>query len=186
MPVRWSEPIGIKVLLAEEVKMKKRHMIVSLIIFGLLFFVSAVLDHAVAGEKIKHHGPGVSTKWQQIEVGDEEGHVIAISETKQIYFDEKNGERFVSVASNVFDINLKTGQGNIKGYGISTYSNGDKTYRTHEGKPVGKGHWKGTWAFTKGTGKYEGVVGGGSWESKSLSPGMFYYDIEGEMKLKTQ
>ena len=154
---------------------------VILFVFGI-----AMLDCAVAGEKIKLHGTGVGTKWQQMEVGDEEGHVIAISESKQVYFNENTGEKFVSVSLSTFDLNLKTGQGSLKGYGVSTYANGDKSFRTQEGKPVGKGLWKGTWAFTKGTGKYEGVKGGGTWESNSLAPQISYYEVEGEMELQGQ
>ena len=154
---------------------------VALFIFGI-----AMLDCAVAGEKIKLHGTAVTTKWQQMEVGDEEGHVVAIGEAKQVYFNENNGEKFVSITHNTYDINLKTGQGTVKGYGENTYPNGDKTFRTHEGGPVGKGHWKGTFVFTKGTGKYEGVKGGGTWESKYLAPEISYLDIESEMELQSQ
>ena len=154
---------------------------VILFVFGI-----AMIDCAVAGEKIKLHGTGVTTKWQQMEVGDEEGHVIAINESKQVYFNENTGEKFVSVTHSTFDINLKTGQGNLKGYGVSTYANGDTNFRTHEGKPVGKGHWKGTWTLIKGTGKYEGAKGGGTWESKSLAPRIYYYEVESEIEFSGQ
>ena len=147
----------------------------------------AMIDCAVAGEKIKVTAAGVTTKWQQMEVSDEEGHVIAIGESKAVYFDEKTGERHhVGIGYNTYDINLKTGQGTLEGYGVSIYPNGDKAFRTQEGKPVGKGHWKGTWTFTKGTGKYEGVKGGGTWETKSIGPGISHYNVDGEMELKSQ
>ena len=154
---------------------------VVLFVFGI-----TMLNCAVAGEKQKFTGTGVGTKWEQMEVGDEEGHVIAISESKAVYVFEKTGEKFVSISRNTFDINLKTGQGTLKGYGVSTYANGDTSFRTHEGKPVGKGHWKGTWIITKGTGKYEGAKGGGTWESKSLAPGISYYEIESEIEFAGQ
>ena len=163
-----------------------RSKLVTVITVVLFVFGVAMIDCAVAGEKIKAHGTSVTTKWHQIEVGDEEGHVIAVSEGKQVYFNENTGEKFVSVTQSTFDINLKTGQGTSKGFGVSTYPNGDKSFRTHEGKPVGKGLWKGTWAFTKGTGKYEGVKGGGTWESNSLAPQISYTEVEGEMELKSQ
>ena len=150
---------------------------VVLFVFGI-----TMLDCAVAGEKIKFNGTIVTTKWQQMEVGDEEGHVIAIMESKQVYFDEKTGEKMTSIAKNIVDMNIKTGQGTIKGYGVTNYPNGDKTFRTHEGKPVGKGHWKGTWAFTGGTGKYKGVKGKGTWDQNSLAPQIDYIEIEGEME----
>jgi hypothetical protein len=106
---------------------------------------------------MKWHGASYTTNWQQIEVGDEEGHFLGVGESKQIYFNEKTGEKSISASKNLFDINLKTGQGNVTGYGVSTFPNGDKIVRTHEGKPVGKGHWRGTRTYIKGTGKYEGI-----------------------------
>ena len=151
-------------------------------VFGL-----AMIDCAVAGEKIKAHGVSFVTNWNQIEVGDEEGHVIAIAEQKALYIDDITGEKTVDTSKNLMDINLKTGQGTLKGYGVETFPNGDKVFRVHEGKPVGKGHWKGTWSILKGTGKHEGVKGGGTWESYSMGQGQpSYIEVEGEMEMPGQ
>ena len=149
----------------------------------MLVFGIATIDCAVAAEKVKYHGTSVTTNWQQMEVGDEEGHVLATSEAKQIYINEKTGEKLVSICKNTMDINLKTGQGTLKGYGVSTFPNGDKIVRMHEGKPVGKGHWKGTYSYIKGTGKYEGVKGKGIWDSYSLAPQMSYMEVEGKVDM---
>jgi hypothetical protein len=86
----------------------------------------------------------------------------------------------------MMDINLKTGQGSLQGYGVGIDKDGDKSFRTHEGKPVGKGHWKGTWTIVKGTGKYEGTKGGGTWDSYSLTPKQSYVEVEGEMEMPGQ
>jgi len=56
----------------------------------------------------------------------------------------------------------------------------DLKFLKYEGKPVEKGHSKGTYTFIGGTGKFEGITGGGTWESKSLSPGVNYNEAEGE------
>ena len=56
----------------------------------------------------------------------------------------------------------------------------------HEGKAVGKDHWKGTYSYIKGTGKYEGVKGAGTWDSYSLAPQIYYYEVEGEMEIPGQ
>ena len=156
---------------------------VVMFVFGI-----ATIDCAVAGEKQKYksHGASYTVKWEQIEVGDEEGHVVAVTESKQIYFDELTGERWAGQAVSMIDINLKTGQGFVQGYGSVTDKDGDKQFRTHEGKPVGKGHWKGTWTSVGGTGKYEGVKGGGTWDSYSLGPRESYLEIEGEMEMPGQ
>ena len=132
---------------------------------------------------MKWHGATYTVKWEQIEVGDEEGHVVAVTESKQIYFDELTGERWAGQAVSMIDINLKTGQGFVQGYGSVTDKDGDKWFRTHEGKPVGKGHWKGTWSLVKGTGKHEGIKGGGTWDEYSLGPQESYLEIEGEFEI---
>ena len=147
----------------------------------------AIIDSAMAGEKMKWHGASWGTNWQQIEVGDEEGHVLAIAERKSIHINENTGERSTSDVKNHLDINLKTGQGNVKGYGVSTFPNGDKIVRTHEGKPVGKGHWRGTWKYIKGTGKYEGIKGSGTWDSYSMGRGQpSYLEVEGDVEMPAQ
>jgi hypothetical protein len=56
--------------------------------------------------------------------------------------------------------------------------------RVHEGKPAGKGHWKGTYYFTKGTGKFEGIKGGGTWDSYSMGQGHpSFLEIVGEQEI---
>ena len=121
-----------------------RSKLFTVITVVLFVFGIAMIDCAVAGEKVKAHGTGVSTKWQQMEVGDEEGHVIAISESKAVYFNEKTGEKETQIAKYTWDINFKTGQGTLKGYGVMTSSSGDKRFTISEGKIVGKGLFKGT------------------------------------------
>ncbi len=154
-----------------------------------VFFNEAVLgflSSTTAGEKVKMkwHGATYTVKWEQIEVGDEEGHVVAIYESKSIYINEITGEKTAGTSVNMMDINLKTGQGSVQGYGVSIDKDGDKSFRTHEGKPVGKGHWKGTWTIVKGTGKYEGIKGGGTWDEYSLGPQQqSYLEIEGEFEI---
>jgi hypothetical protein len=73
------------------------------------------------------------------------------------------------------------------GYAVETFPNGDKFIRMHEGKPVGKGHWKGTWSILKGTGKHKGGKGGGIWDSYSMGQGQpSYLEAEGEIEMPTQ
>jgi hypothetical protein len=146
-------------------------------------FTFALSTFVMAGEKIKAHGTSVATKSEMMEVGDVEGHVIMISESKQVYFNEITGEKFTSTGHNLMEGNMKTGAGWwVKGYGVSTYPNGDKSFRSVEGKPVGQGHWKGTWKVTGGTGKYKGATGGGTWDTKAQKPGIGYNEVEGEIE----
>jgi len=39
------------------------------------------------------------------------------------------------------------------------------------------------YSYIKGTGKYEGVKGKGTWDSYSLAQGMSYMEIEGEQDI---
>jgi hypothetical protein len=149
----------------------------------MFVFGIATFDCAVAGEKQKWHGTGVTTKFEQIEVGDEEGHVLAFMEAKQVFINETTGEKMVSISISTMDLNPKAGLVVVRGYGVGTDPNGDKLIRAHEGKAVGKGHMKGTFSWIKGTGKYQGVKGGGTWESWSLTPQITYYEVEDEMEI---
>lgn len=155
---------------------------VAVIIFVLTI---VTINCAVAGEKVKvkTHAATFSGKIEPVEVGDEEGHVLFTYKAEQIYFNENTGERLHGPFVNFMDINMKTGQGFLQGYGSTIDKDGDKIFRTHKGNPVGKGHWKGTWIYVKGTGKYEGIKGEGTWESFSLSPDKSYVEIEGEVEM---
>jgi hypothetical protein len=166
-------------------KIMSQSKVISATTIIIFIFTIAMVNCALAGEKIKYksHGAIFTDKWEQTEVGDEKGHVLAVSHSKQIYFNEITGEKHVSATVNTIDINFKTGQGSAQGYGISTYKNGDKTIRTHKGKSVGKGHWKGTFTYVKGTGKFEGITGGGTWDSYSLNKTQSYMEVEGEYQL---
>lgn len=67
---------------------------ITLISFIVFAFSVLMLDCALAGEKIKLHGSSFITEWQQMEVGDTEGHVMAVYKSKQIYINEINNEKF--------------------------------------------------------------------------------------------
>ena len=45
------------------------------------------------------------------------------------------------------------------------------------GQAVGKGHYKGTFTYVKGTGQFEGIKGSGTWESWDLSKGISYIEV---------
>ena len=84
------------------------------------------------------------------------------------------------------DINPKTMKAFGHGYGINFYKDGSKSFRSWEGKAVGKGHWQGVWTVIKGTGKYERTTGGGIWDSYSLAPQHSWLEVEGELNVPGQ
>jgi hypothetical protein len=64
-------------------KMSRYKFIAISALITLAFGVTLISD-ALAGEKVKGRNTYYTTKWQQIPVGDEEGHVIALWESKSI------------------------------------------------------------------------------------------------------
>jgi hypothetical protein len=143
----------------------------------------AIIDCALAGEKIDWHGTSLTIETKQIEVGDVEGHVLMLTRSKQLWV-LPDGTKLVGDSINTMDINPKMKQLSLTGYGWVVDNDGDKMMRTQKGKPAGKNHWKGTWTYTGGTGKYEGIKGGGTWDSYSIEQGQpSYVDVKGEREI---
>ena len=106
---------------------------IALIGLIILAFCMCTIGNAVAAEKIAGRNVKHNVKWEQIEVGDEEGHVVAIYENKGVN-SRTDGKTFVFWDCGILDINLKTGVGSGNGYGTHTDKDDDKTYYTWEGK----------------------------------------------------
>ena len=152
----------------------------------LFVFGFAVIDSAFAGEKIKFTGTTVTTETQKMEVGDVEGHVMLIYKAKQIYM-MPNGEKRAGVSVNSANINPKMKQFSVTGVGWVVDKDGDKVMRVHEGKLAGKDHWKGTYRYTSGTGKFKGIKGSGTWDSYSMGQGQpSFMEIVGEEEIPKQ
>ena len=82
------------------------------------------------------------------------------------------------------------GIGPAEGYSFYTYPDGSTitTKWKSEAKTVGRGITGGgggesTWTYIKGTGKFEGIQGGGTSKYWVLGPGQWYSDGEGEYTL---
>ena len=150
---------------------------VLVIIFGMVTF-----DDTIAGEKekIKSTGTSVNVKFNKIDIGNEDGHAVAVYENKLLWIDEMNGEKVTGISRGTMDFNYKAGKGIVRGYSETKMPNGDTVFSSYEGKMVGKGQTKGTFTYIGGTGKYEGCTGGGTWESQSLAQGVSHIKAEGE------
>jgi hypothetical protein len=153
-------------------------MIALIMVFGL-----CTIDSVFAGEKVKGSATSVRTKWHPIEVGDEEGHIIAVYENTNVYFDDKSDEIPTGLSTGIIDMNVKTGKGTLNGYVVTTYPNGDKLYSKTEGQLIGKGQAEGPAVYIGGTGNLEGVKGSAVWKSKSLAPGISFLEIESEREI---
>ena len=159
-----------------------------LMLISLFFFIIGIImiDSALAGEKSKGTATSVRTKWHPIKVDDEEGHIIAVYESKNVYFSDKSGgspNGITGISKGLMDINVKTGKGTLQGYVELTYPNGDKLFTKTEGKLIGNGQAEGTGVYVRGTGNLEGIKGNAVWKSKSLAPGISFLEMEGEREI---
>ena len=83
------------------------------------------------------------------------------------------------------------GNGPHRGYFATSHPSGDRTFTSYEGattatlQPSGppKVTFEGKWQFTGGTGKFEGVTGGGTYKGGLTSTGPAY-ELEGQYTLK--
>jgi hypothetical protein len=162
-----------------------------LAMMALIAFVMGILlvGDAVAGErgKVAAREVDYSTAVHTLKVPDVEGHTIFLSEAKGIVFTEKWG---ACLDYKTYTMDLIKGEGTQAGYGHYTFPDGS-TYDTKwEGKNKGGGRGivgsaaaEGTWTYIKGTGKFEGIQGGGTWKVYVLGPGQWYADNEGEYTL---
>ena len=154
--------------------------------FTMIFTLSVTTS--LAQEKVKITGKryGVSTKTEVIKHDDTEGHVLILTEAKG--FDVITNEQFISREF----MDYVKGNGTHRGYQKDITPEGDVVFATFEGKttttlsPEGKPltTFEGTFSFTRGTGKYENIHGGGTYKGKVIGEGMFTYDWEGESFIK--
>ena len=84
----------------------------------------------MAGEYVKAREVMYNTKWEQINVGDEKDHVVAVSESKGINSNMQGKtflDGFLIYSVGYYDISPKNG---LTGNGYATYTDkdGDKIY----------------------------------------------------------
>ncbi|HEX9129129.1 MAG TPA: hypothetical protein VF850_08215 [Gemmatimonadaceae bacterium] len=73
------------------------------------------------------------------------------------------------------------------GYSTTVMDNGDTTIVRYEGamqmKKDGSGPLKGTWRFVRGTGKFRGISGGGTYKGEGAADGSAWGDVSGHYSL---
>jgi hypothetical protein len=156
----------------------------------IAFTIGIVLaGDAAAGEIVKDVGRAVfyATAVHQLKVPDVEGHAIVLIEAKGIGFSEKWGS---CLEYEIVTLDLIKGKGTHQGYGQITCPDGSTVTEKFEGKNLGGGPGitgshssEGTWTYIKGTGKFEGIKGGGTYKSYNMGPGQWYSDAESEYTL---
>ncbi len=157
-------------------------------IMALIAFATGILvvENAVAGEKFKWRIVWYTVKSETVNVPSEEGRILLVWEDKGI-LTVLQGSKLMDgmVGFNVgsADLNTKTGTGVGHGENVWTDRDGDKMYWAWEGKAE-KGFYSGQDTFMRGTGKFEGMKGKGTWTSFMPAPNQSYVNREGEIELQ--
>jgi len=136
--------------------------------------------------KVKFTKYMVVTKYEVTEVPGTEGHILLQYESKDISSDG----RFIT--NKAAQCDYIKGTGPHKGYNETVDREGGTYFdkfegmttakKSPEGKPIRTA--KGTYTYTKGTGRYEGIQGGGTYHALFIGKGVISVDIEGEYVIK--
>jgi hypothetical protein len=155
--------------------MRKSKMTITIMgCIGVFLIAALILVPATPAmakkEKFKGRHITQITKIHVFKVGDVEGHIIGIIQRRGLNF--INGE--VATFRNWLTFDITKGKGTAEGYSQVTYEDGSTTVGKFQGtlEPIeGKrSTGKGTFSYIGGSGRFEGIKGGGSWTHKTFTP----------------
>ena len=154
---------------------------------GLIALISLALSvsarqTAVCEEKGKvvYRNVWYTTDVQSAEVPDVEGHTVHLAKAKGISFNEKWGHALATLSGTG---DTTKGVGSYEGYMHYTFPDGSTITEKYKGETKPSGAVEGTGTYVKGTGKFQGIKGEGTWKVWFLGPGQFYGDLEVEYTL---
>jgi hypothetical protein len=131
---------------------------------------------------------GKPDQFQKIDVGDKPGHAFAVSQAKCTWtkpIDLGGAQTKDDVGTDSLEITDSGAETN--GYVVGTLTSGDKIFVRTQGKDTKKDgkpeSTAGTWSFAGGTGKVEGLKGGGTFTGKPDSEGNFLIEVKGQYSL---
>jgi hypothetical protein len=134
----------------------------------LAFFVGSSM---VGAETVKGRSAYHFTKIERIEVGDVSGHVIGVAEHRGL-MSLDTGEVAIHVSRLMFD--YTNGSGTFQGYNSVTFDDGSTKIFKAQGRttaqPAGVSTFEATYTYLKGTGRFEGIQGTGSFTGKRIAP----------------
>lgn len=109
---------------------------------------------------------------QGITVGDHEGHVMMVARVRG---GQQSPDPLWNDATIVYSavLDLVAGSGDQRGYFVNTHADGDRDWGTFAGAVTTVGselHCNGTWEYTGGSGRYEGIRGHGTFNMRLTSP----------------
>jgi hypothetical protein len=166
---------------------KSRKLMLLFLTTALVLAFYATASLAQGKVKVKTRAYAVVTESERFEVGDTPGHFISILQNKGVTSDGK----FVRYFTTRND--LIKGNGTLSGYGkYVEVKDGDAMFLKFDGtasttkSPEGKLKitFKGPYSYTKGTGKYENIQGGGTFSGGYIGEGIISVDVEGEYIIK--
>lgn len=143
--------------------------------------VSAGAQTKVSG-KLNCGKPDVNSN---AEVPDATGHMVVLTKascTWSTAFDIEGGKAKTAVDVGVAEVRGSAGSNH--GYNVTTMDNGDKVSVAYQGTVAmnkdGSSAFKGTWRWTRGTGKFKGIKGSGTYKGTQAADGTSMADIEGD------
>ena len=110
-------------------------------------------------------------KVERIEVGDVPGHLIGVADGRGLVSSD-TGEVATQLTKLLFD--YTNGSGPFQAYNLITYEDGSTKISKVQGRTTaqasGVSTFEGTYTFIKGTGRFEGIQGTGSFTGKRTAP----------------
>ena len=110
-------------------------------------------------------------KIERVEVGDVPGHVVGVAEHRGL-MSLDTGEVATHLGRLTFD--YTNGSGAFHGYNLVTFEDGSTKLFEAQGKttaqPSGVSKFEASYAYIKGTGRFEGIEGTGSFTGKRIAP----------------
>lgn len=170
----------------------KRIIMASILSFVLLFAFGPIVTQAGA-ETMNFKLVSMVEKLEMVKVSDIEGVVIGVIDRKGLSVFE-NGDIATTTCRGTFD--TKKG---FQGYSALTFEDGSIIVLAWKGPtsrvpPGGKfGGYAGTFEYTKGTGRFKGIKGSGTftakapnWDKDFKAKGFTFYEWAGTYTLPSQ
>jgi hypothetical protein len=146
------------------------------ILIGMIVIMAWILGSVTQGSAqtftVKCRETAHIVKVHIIEVGDVPGHIIGVGEQAGVLSCDDGS---IATTSTKTRADYTKGSGNTQAYQLATYEDGSSTWTKAEltvtANPDGKtARWEGTLEYIKGTGRFEGIQGSGTFTGKRLAP----------------
>jgi hypothetical protein len=160
------------------------------VVMRKVIFVPALICgmSVIAGAQTKITGKLTCAKPSVSEMAGDGTHAIMFSKANCTWttpFTIDGSKPGKTVNASTTDMTGSMGKGH--GYSTSVMDNGDSTIVRFEGttqaKKDGSATYKGTWKYVRGTGKFKGLSGGGTYNGAGAADGSGFADVSGHYSL---